>query len=70
MKKLVGIIWVNDSKQTKMTFFCNKKLSALLRGITSKHQNDFCCLNWLHSFAREKNLNCIKKHTEIKIFLM
>ena len=31
-----------------------KELSALLRGITSKHQRDFYCLNCLHSFATEK----------------
>ena len=31
-----------------------KKLSALLRGITSKQHGDFYCLNCLHSFATEK----------------
>ena len=31
-----------------------KKLSALLRGITSKNDGDFYCLNSLHSF-RTKN---------------
>ena len=31
-----------------------KELSALLRGITSKHHRDFYCLNCLHSFATEK----------------
>ena len=31
-----------------------KKLSALLRGITSKHNGNFYCLNCLHSF-RTKN---------------
>ena len=31
-----------------------KGLSALLRGITSKHHRDFYCLNCLHSFATEK----------------
>ena len=31
-----------------------KKLSALLRGIISKHHGDFYCLNCLHSFATEK----------------
>ena len=28
-----------------------KKLSALLRGIISKHHGDFYCLNCLYSFA-------------------
>ena len=30
-----------------------KETSALLRGITPKHNSDFSCLNCLHSFARE-----------------
>ena len=33
-----------------------KKLSALLRGITSKHHIDFYCLNCLNFFATEKKL--------------
>ena len=31
-----------------------KKLSVLLRGITSKHYSDFDCLNCLHSFRTKK----------------
>ena len=27
-----------------------KKLSALLKGIKSKHKGDFYCLNWLHLY--------------------
>ena len=30
-----------------------KKLSELLKGITSKHHSDFYCLNCLHSFRTE-----------------
>ena len=47
-----------------------KKLLALLRGITSKHQGDFYCLNCLHSFATEKKLELQKKECENKIFAM
>ena len=32
------------------------KLSALLRGITSKHHGDFYCMNRLHSFETKKIL--------------
>ena len=39
---------------------CNKKLSALLTGIISKHDGDFYCLNCLHSLNQTK-LNHIKK---------
>ena len=33
-----------------------KKLSTLLRGITSKYHGDFYCLNCLHSFRTESKL--------------
>ena len=46
-----------------------KKLSALLREITSKHHGDFYCLNCLHSFATEKKVNLIKSYVKIKIFV-
>ena len=43
-----------------------KKLSASLRGITSKHHSDFYCLNCLHSFGtenkRESHKVCENKH--------
>ena len=34
-----------------MTLSCSKKISALLRGITSKDHGAFYCLNCLYSFA-------------------
>ena len=40
----------------KCHYLSVKKLSALLRGITSKHHGDFYCLKCLHSFATEKKL--------------
>ena len=45
-----------------------KKLSALLRGITSKHHGDFYCLNYLHSFAIENKLQSYKTVCENKDF--
>ena len=39
-----------------------KKLSALLRGITSKHDGDFYYLNCFHSFRTE---NKLKKHKKV-----
>ena len=44
-----------------------KKLSELLRGITSKHQDDFCSSNCLQSFATKTNLN-LKYVKKKKIF--
>ena len=54
-----------------MHYLAVKKLSALLREVTSKNNGDFYCLNSLHSFRTKKaNLNCIKKYVNIKIFVM
>ena len=45
-----------------------KKLSALLRGITSKHHGDFYCLNCFHSFATKIKLQLHKRVCENKDF--
>ena len=37
------------------------KLSALLRGITSKRNSDFCYLICIHSFRTENKLECHEK---------
>ena len=46
-----------------------KKLSALLRGITSKHHGDFYCLNCLHSFRTEYKIKSHKNICEKKTYL-
>ena len=45
------------------------KLSALLRGITSKNNGDFYCLNCLNSFRTKNKLESHKKYVKIKIFV-
>ena len=45
-----------------------KKLSALLRGITSKHHGDFYCQNYLHIFATENKHQSQQKVCDIKDF--
>ena len=49
-----------------MPYLAVKKLSALLRGITSNHVRDFYCLNCLHSYITENKLkkpyNVCKNH--------
>ena len=45
-----------------MALSCSKKLSALLRGITSKNNGDSDCLNCFHSFRTE---NKLKKHYNV-----
>ena len=45
-----------------------KKLSALFRGITSKKNSHFYCLNCLHSLRRKRKLESHKKVCENKDF--
>ena len=47
-----------------------KVLSALLRGLTSKHYDGFYGLNCLHSFRIKANLDHIKQCARIEIFVM
>ena len=55
------VVFFNGSKRRRMVLSCSKKkLSALIRGVTSKHHGDFYCLNCLYSFLTEKKLNLIK----------
>ena len=46
---------MNSNGEKQWHYLAVKRLSALLRGITSKHHGDFYCLNGLHSFVTEKN---------------
>ena len=45
-----------------------KRLSALFRGITSKHYGGFYCLNCFHSFITKNKLESHKKVCENKDF--
>ena len=46
----------------KWHYLAVKKLSALLRGITSNHIGDFYCLNCLHSYRTKEKL---EKHEKV-----
>ena len=45
-----------------------EKLSVLFRGLTSKHYDDFCCLNCLYSFRTKNKFESHKKVCENKDF--
>ena len=51
-----------------MALSCSKKLSALLRGTTSKYHSDFHCLNCFHSFTTENKRESHKKVCKNKDF--
>ena len=54
--KIIVLMILNEEKEGSHYLAVIKKLSALLTGITSKHDGDFYCLNCLHSFRTENNL--------------
>ena len=43
-----------------MALSCSKKTVNILKGIASKHHDDFYCLNRLHSFRTENKLKPCK----------
>ena len=50
-----------SSPMTTMALSCRKNSSTLLRGITSKNNDDFYCLNFLHSFKTNNKNICKNK---------
>ena len=62
------VILLTISKGEKWHYLAVKKLSVLLRGITSKHHGDFYCLNCFHSFQTGNKLQSHKRVCEYKDF--
>ena len=59
-KNQVILLMITDGK--KWHYLALKSLSALFRGITSKHGGDFYCLNCFQSYTTE---NKFKKHEKV-----
>ena len=53
------------SNGKKWHFLAVKKLLTLLRGMTSKNNDDFYCLNCLHSFRTNSDLECIIEKIDV-----
>ena len=53
------LLMIPSEEKEGWHYLAVKKLSALLRGITSKNQGDFYCLNCLDSFRTENVKLCI-----------
>ena len=56
----VILLMITDGE--KWHYLAVKKLSVLFRGITSKHEGDFYCLNCFQSYTTE---NKLKKHKKV-----
>ena len=59
----VNLLMIADA-DNNWHYLAVKRISGLLRGITSGHNGDFYCLNYFHSYTTE---NKLKKHEEICI---
>ena len=65
-EKQVILLMISDGE--KWHYLALQKLSALLKGITSKNNGDFYCLNCLHSFKTKNKPESHKKVRENKDF--
>ena len=63
-KKQVILLMIPNRKGRH--YLAVKKLSALLRGIMSKHDGDFYYLNCLHSHGTKRTLESDKEYVMIK----
>ena len=50
----VVLLMITDGE--KWHYFAVKHLSALLKGISSKHKGDFYCINCFHSYSTKEKL--------------
>ena len=66
-QKEITLLMIPNEKG--LYYLAVKKLSELLRGIFSKHNDDFYCFNCLHSFRTENKLKCHEKVSKNKSFL-
>ena len=66
-KNQVVLVMITDGK--KWHYLVVKKLSTLLRGITSKHVRNVYCLNSFHLYSTEKNAKNMKKYVMILIII-
>ena len=67
-RQIILLMFPNEEKEGpeakskgRWHYLALKRLSTLLRGITSKHHSDFYCLNCLHSFKTESKLKFHEK---------
>ena len=72
-KQVILLIFSNGKKRKakpegQWHYLAIKKISALLRGIISKNNGDFYCLNCLHSFRTKNKLELHKRVCENKDF--
>ena len=66
--KQIIILMITDGE--KWHYLVVKKLSGLLKGITSTHEKDFYCLNCFHSYRTKNKLESYKNYVKNMIIVM
>ena len=64
----VILLIISDGE--KWHYLTVRSLSALVKGITSKHKSDSSCLNCFYSFASKKSLEKHMKVLKIRIIVI
>ena len=59
---------ISNKEKEGSYYLALKKISALLKGITSKHFGGFYCSNCFHSFRTENKLKSLEKVCKNKDF--
>ena len=68
-EKQVIFLMISNRQKGWYYFLAVKNLSVLLRGIISKHYDEFYCLNCFHSFRTKKtNFTLIKSMQKLRFF--
>ena len=67
-KKQIIILIISNQEKKEWHYLAVKKVSTLLRGITSKYHSDFYFLICLHSFRSENNIKFHEKICKNKEF--
>ena len=68
--KQIVLSMISNKKDEGWNYLAAKRLSALLRGITSKKNGDFYCLNCLRFLKTGNKIKSMKKkNVKRKIFL-
>ena len=63
-----AILLIIPNAEKLWHYLAVKKLSTLLRGITSKHYSNFYCMNYLHSFRTKGKLKSHNRACENEDF--
>ena len=64
----VIFLMITDAK--KLHYLAVKSLSALLRGVTSNHKENFCCLICFYSYATKIDSKSMRMYSKIMIIVM